>query len=382
MKRTICVITGTRADYGIYFPILKAIESSKGLGLHLVATGMHLMKEFGYTVREIARDGFAVHDRIDASEAEDTGAGMARSAGKALIGFSKVFARSKADIILILGDRGEMLAASIAANYLNIPIAHIHGGEVSGHVDEIFRHAITKLSHMHFPATEKARQRILRLGEDPKYVFRCGAPALDRIVKEGLPDKKYISAKFGVRADRPFLLVVQHPVLTSSEESARHMKITLEAVAHFRIPAVVIYPNADAGGKKMIRVIRGYKRNGLMKVFKSIPHREYLALMKYSAGIIGNSSSAVIEAPSFRIPAVNIGSRQDGRERSSNIIDVGHSKAAIIHAIGTILYDRKFKAGLKRCVNPYGDGHASERIVNVLRSIPLDKRLLQKRILY
>jgi len=380
--RKICVVTGTRADYGILFPVMRAIESSGDLKLCIIATCMHLMEDFGHTVKEIEKDGFKIYERVDISYKEDTGKVMADSIGKAVSKFSRTFSRLSPDVIVVLGDRGEMLAASIAANYINIPVAHIHGGEVSGHVDGLLRHAITKLSHIHFPATNNTKERILRLGEEEWRIFLSGAPALDRILNEKLPSREGLLKKFGILKEESFFLLVQHPVSSSIREAEKEIALTLEAVKEFKNKTIVIYPNADAGGRKIIDVIKRYEKSHFIKTFKSIPHKDFLGLMKSCSVLIGNSSSGIIEAPSFKVPVVNIGIRQEGRERSTNVIDVLHEKDVIFKAIKKALYDKKFKAQLKRCENPYGNGHASERIVKVLSSIKLDERLLQKKITY
>jgi UDP-N-acetylglucosamine 2-epimerase (non-hydrolysing)/GDP/UDP-N,N'-diacetylbacillosamine 2-epimerase (hydrolysing) len=382
MRRKICVITGSRADYGIFFPILKAIKSSNSLRLYIIATCVHLMKEFGYTVKDIKKDGFNIYEKVHISYRKDTGQAMADSVGRAVSKFSKTFSRLRPDLVVILGDRGEMLAAGIAANYVNIPVAHIHGGEVSGHVDEVMRHAITKISHIHFTSTENAKKRILKLGEEPDKVFVVGAPALDCILNGQLTDKDSLFKRYGLTKKQPLLILIQHPVLAQIDEAEKQIRITLDAIKRFKLQTVVIYPNSDAGGRRMIKVIREYKKLPFIKSFDSLPHEDYLGLMKVASVLIGNSSSGIIEAPSFMLPVVNIGIRQQGRERGINVIDVAHDEKAIIDAIKRCLYDTRFKERIKRSKNPYGDGHASERLVKMLSGIVLDKNLLQKKITY
>jgi len=381
MRRKICVITGSRADYGILVPVLKKIKADKRCRLYIIATGMHLMNEFGYTLKEIAKDGFNIYRNIDISYRQDTGHAMAESVGKAVSAFSKNFRKLKPDIILLLGDRGEMLAAAIAANYLNIVVAHIHGGEVSGHVDGLLRHAITKLAHIHFPASLAAGERIRKLGEEKKRIFVVGAPALDRILKEALPSKEQLYLKYGLDKNKPFMLLVQHPVSFETAKAAEQIGITLSALKQFKIPTVLIYPNADAGAREMIKVIKNFKEP-FFKSLKSVPHRDYLGLMKYASLLIGNSSSGIIEAPSFKLAVVNIGSRQDRRERTCNVIDVPYRKEAIILGIKKSLYNRQYQNKLKKCRNPYGGGQASKRIAKVLTLIKLDSKLLEKKITY
>ncbi len=381
-KRKICVITGTRADYGILAPVLKAIEYSQDLKLYIIATSMHLMREFGYTVSDISRDGFEIYEKLYISYKDDTGCAMARSVGEAVLKFSEVFERLSPDFIVVLGDRGEMLAAAIAANYLNIPVAHIHGGELSGHIDGILRHAITKLAHIHFAATQQARERIIKLGEEKWRVFISGAPALDRLLREKLPSKRGLFRKYGVGQGERFFLVVQHPVSATVKESGRQMATTLEALESFNVKIVVIYPNADAGGRDMIKAIKDYQRFNSAKVFKSIPHKDYLGLLKACSVLVGNSSSGIIEAPFFKTPAVNIGIRQNGRLRSANVIDAPCNKRAITRAVKTALYDKRFKKVLQSCVNLYGDGHAGARIAKTLSSIKTGQKLLDKKLTY
>lgn len=382
MKRKICVITGTRADYGILYPVMKAIKASKDLELYVVATGMHLMKEFGYTLREIEKDGFVVYRQVNTSYQKDTGLAMADAIGRSVSGLSKAFDELKPEIIVVLGDRGEMLAAAIAANYLNIPVAHVHGGEISGHVDGVLRHAITKLAHLHFPATEKARARILKLGEESWRIFVVGAPALDRVLNEKLPAFLELSNKYEIDKHEPFLILVQHPVMTEEDKAAGQITVSLEAIKELGLQTIIVYPNADAGGRKMIEVIKKYGKNRLIKPIISLPHKDYLGLLKAASVLIGNSSSGIIEAPSFCLPVVNVGSRQAQRERNTNIIDVPHKKAAIIAVINKALYDKRFKQRVRGCKNLYGDGQASQRIVRALSTIKLDKTLLQKQMTY
>lgn len=382
MKRKICVVTGSRADYGIFYSVMKAIEASPCFRLYIIATCMHLMKEFGYTVREIEKDGFDIYEKINISYREDSGEAISGAIGKAVSEFSKAFSRLSPDVVVILGDRGEMLAAGIAANYLNIPVAHIHGGEVSGHVDGIVRHAITKLSHIHFPATQDSADRILKLGEEPWRIFKVGAPALDRIKKARLPNKNRLFKKYNLAHSEHLIILAQHPVSSHVKDAGKQIKITLEALKTLKIQTVVIYPNADAGGRKMIETIKKYESLSFVRSFKSIPHEDYLGLLKYASVLLGNSSSALIEAPSFNLPAVNIGIRQEGREHGHNVIDVDHDKGRIIKAAKKAVYSRKFRANVKKSENLYGDGNACERIIKVLSRIKLDKRLLQKRITY
>lgn len=381
-KKKIAVITGTRAEYGILSPVMKAINASPKLELQIVATGMHLMPEFGYTFKEIEKAGYSRLYKVDSSYSEDTGLAMAGSFGLAVKGFSKIFMKIKPNLILVLGDRGEMLAAAIAANYLNLAVAHIHGGEISGHVDGLFRHAITKLAHLHFPATSDSKKRIIGLGEEKWRIKVVGAPALDRISKEKLPDRIELEKKYGLRSGEKYILLVQHPVLTEAKAAADQIRNTLEAIKKTGMRTIVFYPNADAGGRRMIQVIESYRHQPWLKILKSIPQIDYLGLLKHASVLVGNSSSGIIEAPSFNLPVINVGSRQKGRQRSTNVIDVKYDGKTILKALKKALYDKRFLAKVKSSKNPYGNGRASERIVDMLRSIRIDNRLLQKQMTY
>jgi UDP-hydrolysing UDP-N-acetyl-D-glucosamine 2-epimerase len=380
--RKIAVMTGTRAEYGNLKPLLKAINKHPRLDLALIVTAMHLSKEFGYTIKEIRKDGFRVDTKVEMLHAEDTGAAMAESIGKCVIRMVGVLEQIKPDILLLLGDRAEMLAGAVAAAYMGIPIAHLHGGDVSSSVDESVRHAITKLAHIHFPATRGSANRIIKMGEDPSRIFVVGAPTMDTILNEKLPKRAELSKKYGFDLSKPILLVLQHPIVTEADEAAGQMKETLDAIVELKHQTILIYPNADAGGRRMIKVIKKYEKYPFIESFKSIPYADYLGLMRVASVMVGNSSSGIIEAPAFRLPVVNIGTRQKGRERSTNVIDVGYNRREIVKAVKKALHDRKFRAKVKKCKNPYGDGKASQRIVKELSKIKITPELLQKRITY
>lgn len=376
------MVTGTRAEYGILKPVLRAIKRHPRLNLATIVTGMHLSKEFGYTVRGIKKDGFKITAEIDVLHRKDTGTAMAKSIGECIEKMAEVLERMRPDFLVLLGDRSEMLAGAVAASYAGIPIAHIHGGESSGSVDDSVRHAITKLAHIHFPATEESARRIMRMGEDASKVFIVGAPALDTILNERLPSSAKISKKYHLNLSKPILLVIQHPVVTEADEAASQIKKTLDAIVKLKHQTILIYPNADAGGRRMIKVIKKYEGCFFIKSFRSIPYADYLGLMKVASVMVGNSSSGIIEAPSFHLPVVNIGTRQEGRERSTNVINVGYNKNEIIKAIKKALHGKKFRAKVKKCKNPYGDGKASQRIVKVLSTVGITPKLIQKKITY
>ncbi len=379
IMRRIAVITGTRAEYGIFKPVLKKICAHPQLELSLIVVGMHFLEEFGYTVEEIEKDGFTIDAQIKGLYTEDERVNMAQSVGKGICELAEAFHRVAPDVLLVLGDRGEMLAGAVAAVYMGIPVAHIHGGELSGSIDGIVRHAITKLAHIHFPATEKSAQRIIQMGENPDYVFVVGAPGLDSIVHERLTEPEILQHKYKIDVAEPFIMVVQHPVTLEVDKAADQMRETLHAVADFKLPAIVVYPNADAGGRKMIDVIKEYT-SPLIHAFESISHTDYLSLLKRTRVVVGNSSSSIIEAPSFGVPVVNVGTRQNGRERAENVIDVQYDAQSIKKGIEKALYNTAFREKARTCKNPYGDGNASSRIVKLLSTIPIET--LEKRLMY
>ena len=381
MKRKILYITGTRADYGLMQSVLRAIEEHPKLELELIVTGMHIMSEFGMTINEIKKDGFKIHE-IDATYEKDDKESMANFIGKFIQLLTKKVEEINPDIILLLGDRGEMLAGAIVGAYLTIPVAHLHGGEITSTVDEFSRHAITKLAHIHLPATEKSAERIIKMGEDPSNVFVVGAPGLDSILNENLIEPAELSKKYNLDSSKPIFMVVQHPVTTEVRDAHEHIRETLEAIVEIRHQTILIYPNADAGGRGMIEVIKEYEKYPFIKPYKSIPHKEYLSLLKMASVMVGNSSSGIIEAPSFGLPVINIGSRQEGRERAENVIDVDYDKEQIKTAIKKALDDENFKEKVKNCKSPYGDGKAGVMIADILSRIKTDKKLLQKRLNY
>jgi UDP-N-acetylglucosamine 2-epimerase (non-hydrolysing)/GDP/UDP-N,N'-diacetylbacillosamine 2-epimerase (hydrolysing) len=380
--RHIIAITGSRADFGIYRPVFKAINNHPALNLSLIVSCMHLVSEFGMTCREIEKDGFRVIARVDMIEDDDSPSAMARSLAKGIIGFTRVLEKRRPDILLVNTDRIETLAGAIAGAFMNIPVAHMHGGEVSGSIDESIRHAVTKFAHIHFPATNEAAQRIIRLGEDPSRVFVTGAAGLDSILNKKLIEPEVLAREYKLDLKKPIFLVVHHPVTTEVEKSAKQMRVIMNVLVKLKQQTILIYPNADAGGRAMIKVIKQYSDYSFIKPYKSLPHIDYLSLMKISNVMIGNSSSAIIEAPSFGLPVVNIGIRQQGRLRAFNVIDVSYNEKEIINAIKKSLSDKYFLMKVKRCKNPYGDGKASLRIVDILNRIDLSSNLLQKKITY
>ena len=384
-KRKICVITGTRADYGLLKPLIEKIKDAKSLELQVLATGMHLLPEFGLTIKEIEKDGFKIDAEVPMIISGDEKISMVSSIGVGVIKIAQALDILDPDIVVILGDRFEAFSGAIAASFSGRIVAHLSGGDsAQAGYDEYARHAITKIAHFHFPTTKKSAERIIKLGEPKKYVFPVGSTSLDTILNKKLPSREYSCKKYHLKQNKPIILLVQHSVSANPEKAANEIQKTLEAVVKFDCQIIVIYPNVDPGGRRMIKIIEKFKKDypRLIKGYKNLPFEDYLGLMRISEVMVGNSSSGIIEAPSFHLPVVNIGPRQKGRERADNIIDVDYDKKEIIEAIKKAIYDKKFRAEVKKCENPYGDGKTSERIVKILSEIKIGKRLLQKKITY
>jgi UDP-hydrolysing UDP-N-acetyl-D-glucosamine 2-epimerase len=380
MPRTIGVVTVARSDYGHLLPVLEQIRAAPDLGLLLFVAGAHLSPRFGRTVAAIEADGWPIAARIEAVAESDHPADIAGAAGAAVAGFARALARRRPDLLILLGDRIEMLAAAVAALALTIPVAHIHGGEVTeGAIDEQARHAITKLSHLHFPAAEPYGRRILQMGEERWRVHCCGAPGLDRLARLASVPRDELARRIGLPLRRPTLLVTFHPVTLEAEDTAGHVEELAAALEKTEGDVVITYPGADAEHGAVIRRLEALvaARPGT-RLVPALGEDTYCSLLREADVMVGNSSSGIIEAPSFGLPAVNIGSRQAGRLRAANVIDVGPGRAEIAAGIQRAL-DPGFRAGLRGLVNPYGDGQAAPRIVRVLREVELGPRLLRKR---
>ncbi|MHB8163400.1 MAG: UDP-N-acetylglucosamine 2-epimerase [Methanoregula sp.] len=381
MKRKILYVSGTRADYGLMRSVLFQIANHPDMELDVAATGMHLMPEFGNTIEEIIRDGFSYH-RVESRYRHDTPEAMATFIGCFIQEFILLVKKTKPDFILLLGDRGEMLGASIVGAYLGIPNVHLHGGEVTATVDEITRHAITKMAHIHLPATEESARRIIRMGENPENVHVVGAPGLDEIVSMPPVSRDTLFSKYHLDPSKKLILVLQHPVTLEKQDSAFQIQQTLEATQELHEEAIVIYPNADSGGRAMINVIKTFENQSGFHVFPNISHRDFLNLLRVSSVLVGNSSSGIIEAPSFGIPAINIGSRQQNREKGENVVESGYEKNKILSALLYALNNDDFMSRIKLAKNPYGDGKSGDRIIDILEKTDITSDLLQKRMMY
>ena len=377
-KRRIIITTGTRAEYGLLRPVLQEISKNKNLQLFLIVTGTHLSKKHGMTINEIRKDGFKIFQTMKFLPKENTNFHTAKSLGNGIINFAKIFNKIKPDINVVLGDRPEVLASAISAYTMNIPNAHIHGGDVSGNIDEYTRHAITKISNIHFPATQKSKNRIVKMGENPKSVLFVGSPSIDDIQSGKISSNTYIEKKYGIDLNQKFIVLLYHPVTTRINNIKNSIKSILHAVASFNLPIIIISPNSDSGSNIINNEIEKFeKKYNSVKLFSSIPRDDFLCLLNNSGILVGNSSSGIIEGSYLGTPVVNIGPRQNGREQSSNVINVkNESKILIKNAIRKALKTKRKKSLL------YGNGTSSQKITRHLEKIKLDNELMEKRLRY
>jgi len=383
--RKILSVTGIRSEYDIMSSVYKAIDGHSALELNLVVTGAHLSPAYGYTVREIREDGFTIVEEIESLINSDNLSSRVKGLGIQIQGLVQTVNRVKPDVLLVLGDREESMTTALVGAYMNVPVAHVAGGDrVVGNVDDQIRHAVTKLAHLHFVTNQESYERVLKLGEQPFRVYNSGNPGLDRLVNVPTVTAKELSAllQFEIEDNEPFILVIQHVISSESEEAYFQMKQTLEAVAQLSIKTVLSYPNSDAGGTQLIKAINEYEKLPFLYTAKNIPRLEFVNLMRRAGCLLGNSSAGILEAPLLRLPVINVGNRQKGRLHAENVQFVPHDTTSILTALRKALFDTDYRSEVKRCSNPYGDGNSSQRIADVLASIELDDNLLIKDITY
>ena len=383
MIKKITVTTGTRGEYGILRPLLNEIKKSKKLDLCLIVAGMHLSKKFGKSIDEITKDGFKINAKVDMLPKGNTPYHMSIALGEGIIRFSKIFQKIKPDINLLLGDRDEMLASALAAYHMNILNGHIHGGDKSkGGMDEYTRHALTKISNIHFAATQKSYNNILKMGENPKFVFQSGSPGIDEVVSKKITLKKELEKKYNIKFSGNEILLVYHPVTTQVEKSGKQIINILKAVSNLKKPTIAVGPNSDAGSKEILdNLIKFSKRHEYFQFYRNLRRNDFLGLLNNIGVLVGNSSSGIIEASYFAIPVVNIGIRQQGREKGKNVIDVSDEKTKPIQDAIIAALKLKKRGNLSK-IRIYGNGNASKKIVSILEKIKLDKKLIQKQIFY
>ncbi|PWE22112.1 UDP-N-acetylglucosamine 2-epimerase (hydrolyzing) [Aliarcobacter skirrowii] len=379
MKRKVCVVTGTRAEYGLLYWLLKEIEADKDLELQLIVTGMHLSPEFGLTYKEIEKE-FSVNKKIEMLLSSDTSVGISKSMGLAQISFAESYDELKPDIVVVLGDRYEIFSATSAAMIARIPIAHIHGGEkTEGAFDESIRHSITKMSHLHFTATEEYKNRVIQLGEHPSRVFNVGGMGIENIKKIELLNKKEFEKSIEFKLNSKNILVTFHPVTLENSTAKEQFKELLDAIDELEDTNIIFTKaNSDTDGRVINKMIDEYVIKNFQKSvqFTSLGQLRYLSALQYVDAVVGNSSSGLAEAPSFRIGTINIGDRQKGRIKASSVIDCEPNKDSILNSFEK-LYSKEFQETLKTTINPYGDGCASKKIVEILKNVDL-KNILKK----
>ena len=370
--RKIAVFTGTRAEYGLLYWLLKDIQQDSALELQLLVSAMHLSPEFGMTYQQIEADGFVITEQIEMLLSSDSAVGTAKSMGLGVIGFADALSRMQPDVLVILGDRFEALAAAQTAMILRIPVAHIHGGEITeGAYDDAIRHAITKLSLLHFTSTAEHRHRVIQLGEHPERVSNVGAIGLDHLQRTKMMSVAQLSASLAFKIERPYFLVTYHPVTLATESATVSFEQLLHALDHFPSHQVILtYPNADDGGREIIPLLEAYAKKNPTRILAipSLGQQRYLSTVKHAAAVVGNSSSGVIEVPSFGVPTVNMGARQRGRMAASSVFHCDANVSSITDTIKAAL-----EADLSQVVNPYGQGNASEAILNTLKVAELSE---------
>jgi GDP/UDP-N,N'-diacetylbacillosamine 2-epimerase (hydrolysing) len=375
-KRKVFVVVERRADYSRFQPILTEMKKDPFFEVYLVVTGICLLDFHGKDVNYIKNDGFEINAEIEmfAKDRPDTGGEMVRSMSRVMTALVDELEKANPDIVLSGFDIGANMAVTIAAAHMNIPVAHIQGGEVTGSIDESIRHAMSKFSHIHFPATELSRDRLIRMGERAENIYVVGCPSIDVIKNTPEIPKEDVEEYFNIDLTNPLLLMIQHPVTTESQDSFTQIKETVDAITESGIQTVTLLPNNDAGHARII----DYIKSSDLKWYPSLPALMFINLYRNASALIGNSSSGIHETPTMGIPAINIGNRQQGRERAMNVIDVQNNKDSILEGIEKALYDSEFIEMAKKIKNPYGDGSSAKKIVNILKTVSL-VGLVQKR---
>ncbi len=378
--RKILAITGTRSDYGLMRPVYKAINNDPALELHLLVTGMHFLPQYEHALSEIRQDNYGVRYEAPISDATSTPVTMAITLGEHVTGYVPIIEKCAPDIILLQGDRGEMLAGAIAGAHLNIPLVHMSGGDFSGSIDDSIRHAITKFSHFHLPTCAQSHQALRDMGEEESRIYTVGEPALD-LIKDFIPESKEALGKlYNLDFSKPVLLVAQHSVTTEYVQSAQHITETLEAILSLGFQALVTAPNSDAGAADMMRIIEQYiQKNPEQFSFSAhLGQRNFFSMMHHATALVGNSSAGILESSSFKTPVINIGTRQHGRMRAENVIDAGYDRIEISKAIQQATSDEAFSNKVKNSINPYGQGDTAEKTIKILKDLNIGPGLVMK----
>ncbi len=376
----ISVVTGTRADYGILKPVMEAIDAHPRLELHLVVTGMHLLRTFGYTIDEVRRDGWRIDGRARLQGENDDVIGQSRGLGRAISKMTDIFFRINTDVVLVLGDRLEMLAAASAAAASQLTIGHIHGGDAAtGIQDEAYRYAISKLAHLHFAACAGSRRRLVKLGEYPWRIYQTGSPALDDLAKIICTDNEELNRQAGFDTDEDFIIVLQHPAGETANREEKLMWETLRGCSDNQLKMLVLYPNCDPGHSGIIRMARRFCAKEKVTLLPNLPRAVFLGLLQKARLLVGNSSCGIIEAGYLNVDVINVGPRQTGRDRGKNVVDCDYGRKNVGRAVKTALASTTKRR--KRC-RIYGSGNSGKKIADILADIRICKDVMQKKITY
>ncbi len=378
VKRVVLAVTGSRAEYGAMRPVFRTIANSPSFELHLLVTGMHLAPQFSRSLDEIEADAFGTLHRLPVFPAEGTGAAMARSLGHAVVGTTGVLDDIRPDIVLLQGDRGEMLAAAMAAAHLNVPVVHMSGGDRTGTLDDAIRNAITSFAHVHLTTCDESSHRLGSMGESAARIFQVGEPTLDVILALVPIARETLCDELDLDAARPIVLATQHSVTDEAHKAGAQVLETLAALTALGLQTVFTYPNTDSGYEGIVEALASWQPRTDLRVVPHLGQLRYLSLMRQAAVVVGNSSSGILEAPSFAVPVVNVGTRQHRRTRADNVIDVPCDRLAIENAVRRALHDPEFRDRLSACRNPYGDGRCAERTCDILQRLRLGQRLTAK----
>ncbi|NTU31061.1 UDP-N-acetylglucosamine 2-epimerase (hydrolyzing) [Brevibacillus sp. HB1.1] len=384
-KRKVLGVTGIRSEYDIMSSVFRAIDSHPMLDLELIVTGAHLSDAYGLTVNEIKQDGFTIADEIESLLNSDQASSRVKGLAIQLQGLVQAVKRVEPEFLLVLGDREESMTTALVGAYMNIPVAHIAGGDrVVGNVDDQIRHAVSKLAHLHFVTNQDSADRLIKMGEQSFRVYNTGNPGLDRIREVPLLSREELSERLGFKIEdqEPLILLIQHVISTEIDEAYFQMKQTLEAVRKLGIKTIISYPNSDAGSQQLINALQEYKDLSFIYMAKNIPRLEFINIMRQADCLLGNSSSGILEAPLLKLPVINVGNRQKGRLHAENVQFVPHDVEAIMGAVRKAIHDTDYKSSVMNCVNPYGDGFSSQKIASILAEIEIDEKLLVKDITY
>jgi GDP/UDP-N,N'-diacetylbacillosamine 2-epimerase (hydrolysing) len=381
-RRRILAVLESRATYGYAKNVMLAMQSFPELELQTLVTGAHLIHELGHSVDLIKEDGFPITIEVPLAPSDERSGAWSRALGQGITGFADAFEQLQPDIVLLSGDRIETTGCCIAGTYMNIPLAHIQAGDKSGHVDDLARMAIAKMAHIHLASCDDSAERLRHLGEQEFRIFNVGAPQLDNIVGRDYSASHIMIDDAEYDLTEPYILLVQHPILVERNEARQQMAATAKACAASGLNVIWIYPNSDLGYQQIVEEINQWKNTAGLAILENVEREQYLMLLANATILVGNSSSGILEAPSFKIPVVNIGNRQRGRQQASNIFNCGYLEDEISAAIKRCLNSESIREACAQAINPYGDGQSSERICEVLRDIPIDQNLRDKETIY